>query len=114
VISTREPTVGVLLDPDDKAINGLEAAYRPLEEILPKMQLKKAAIDDDGNLNDGHCELLHAAYDRCMSALAAMIESAKNLRAAITTHDLAAEPRSQQSFENLKIVINDLRASPAA
>jgi hypothetical protein len=114
VISAREPIVGKLLDPDDKAINGIESAYRGLEEILPKMQLKKAAIDEDSSLDDGHSELLHMAYERCMSAVAWMIEAAKNLRAAVITHDLAAEPRSQQRFEDLEVVISDLRSSPAA
>lgn len=114
LIAERKPVVGRMLDPDDKVINGIEAGYRALEEGLPKMLLKKASIDEDRALNEGHCDLLHTAYDRCISALAELIESSKNLRAAVITHDLAAEPGTQTSFETLGALISDLRSSSAA
>lgn len=114
MIREKKPVVGRLLDPEDKVINELETAYRGLEEHLPKMLLKKGCIDGDTQLDQDQCELLHTAYDRHIEAFAQLIESAKNLRAAIITHDLAAEPRSQQSFESLDGVISELRSSPAA
>ncbi|HWJ33896.1 MAG TPA: hypothetical protein VNR70_01440 [Steroidobacteraceae bacterium] len=114
MIGGKKRVVGQMLDPDDKVINELETAYHGLEQHLPKMLLKKNCIDDDDQLDEGHCEVLHTAYDRHIEAFARLIESAKNLRAAIITHDLAAEPRSQRSFEELDVVISELRSSPAA
>jgi hypothetical protein len=109
-LASETPVVGHLLDPDDKVINGIESAYRALEDGLPRMLLCKESIDKDADLNGEHCELLHTAYDRNIAALANLIESAKNLRAAIISHDLAAEPRGQQSFESAGMLIHDLRA----
>jgi len=108
----KEVVIGQMLDPDDTAINAIEAGYRALEPNLPKMLLKKESIDHDDQLDEHHCELLHAAYDRNISALADLIESTKNLRAAVIAHDLAAEKRSQQSFETVGELVGDLR-SPA-
>jgi hypothetical protein len=110
LIGQKEPVVGRMLDPDDSAINNLESAYRVLEEGLPGMLVRKSSIDDDKQLDDGHCDLLHTAYDRCISAFAELIESSKDLRAAIITHDLAAEKGAQQSFESLDEVISDLHS----
>jgi hypothetical protein len=114
VISQKEPVIGQMLDPDDKVINELESAYRGLEQHLPKMLLKKEFIDKDNQLAADHCELLHAAYDTHISAFAGLIESSKMLRAAVISHDLAAEPRTQQSFEAIGDVISDLRSSNSA
>lgn len=113
VIRQKEPAVGQMLDPDDKVINELESAYRGLEQNLPKLLLKKEAIDKDDALKADHCELLHTAYDRIISAFAGLIESAKMLRAAVISHDLAAEPRTQLSFESLGDMMNDLHSPPS-
>lgn len=114
IIAAHKPSVGKLLDPQDQAINAIESAYTMLEDALPKMLLKKQAIDQDDNLNDGHCDLLHASYDRCIDAFARFIESSKDLRAAVISHDLAAEPRGQLTFESVEDVIGDLRSPPVA
>ncbi len=79
---------------------------------MPKLLLKKESIDHDEALGDDHCELLHTAYDRNISALAGLIESTKNLRAAVISHDIKAEPRTQQEFASLGDVIIDLRSPP--
>jgi hypothetical protein len=111
-IRQREAVVGHMLDPDDKAINDLESAYRALEQSLPKMLLKKESIDRDDQLGEHHCDLLHTAYERNISAFAELIESTKNLRAAVIAHDLAAEERSQQSFESMGELMGDLHSPP--
>lgn len=102
------------VDPDDSAINGLEAAYRALEERLPKMLAQKSSIDADSNLSHEQCELLHTAYERCIERLAGLIESMKNLRAAVIAHDLAAEPRPSQYFDSPKELVDSLQTPPSS
>jgi hypothetical protein len=110
-VESHQPEPGQYLDPNDEAINAFETAYKGLEEALPGMLLHKAAIDKDDKLDGDQRELLHIAYDRCMSALAYLIEQAKNLRAAVIMHDLAAEPRPQPGT-TLQEVLSDLRTLP--
>jgi hypothetical protein len=104
-------TPGVYIDPEDTAINGIESAYRALEEHLPKMIAKKASIDNDRDLNTDQSELLHIAYERCIETLAMLIEAMKNLRAAVISHDLAAEGRPTQYFDSPKELVDSLHSS---
>jgi hypothetical protein len=104
---------GCYLDSDDAAINQIEAGYRALEEYLPGLLVKKAAIDEDAQLDGDQCELLHTAYDRCTAALAALVEASKDLRAAVIGHDLAAEPPPAEVFDSSEALIASLRASSA-
>jgi hypothetical protein len=104
---------GCYLDPDDAAINQIEAGYRALEEYLPALLVKKAAIDADARLDGDQCELLHTAYDRCTAALTALVEASKDLRAAVIGHDLGAEPVDSESFDSAAVLAASLRASSA-
>ncbi len=109
-IRTAEVVTGAYLDPDDAAINKIEAGYRAIEEYLPRLLLKKSSVDQDGRLEADQCDLLHTAYDRCISSLAALIESCKDLRAAVITYDLAAEPTPSESFDSAESLIESLHA----
>jgi hypothetical protein len=103
---------GSYVDPEDVAINAIETGYRGIEERLPKLLAKKSAIDVDQDLNDDQREFLHTAYDRCIGTLAGLVEAAKNLRAAVISHDLAAEPRPSQYFDSPKELIASLQSKP--
>ena len=109
-INEREPIEGRYLDSEDVIIDGIETAYKSLEEKLPSMVLRKASIDKDKKLNQEQCELLHSAYDLCMTALANLIEASKTLRASVISHDLRAEPRTGKAFDSPEELVADLRA----
>lgn len=102
--------VGVLFDPDDVAISSIETGYRGLEEHLPVITVKKAAAETDGSLRPEQCDALCACFDEYVEAVARLIEAAKDLRAAIISHDLAAEPRPDESFDSPDQLILSLRA----
>lgn len=101
------------IDTEDLAINKLEAGYRAVEERLPRMLLKKSAIDNDGRLDGEQSELLHIAYDRCIAALAGLVEASKDLRASIISHDLSAEPAPSEAFDSPAALIRSLRTTSA-
>ena len=113
-IAAREVYEGRYLDADDVIINGIETAYKSLEEKLPSMVLQKTSIDKDGNLTEDHCELLHSAYDLCICAVAGLIEASKTLRAAVISHDLRAEPRNIKLFDSAEELVSDLHQSTLA
>jgi hypothetical protein len=110
-ISARKAAPEIFIDPEDVAINGLESGYKSLEEFLPSLLLKKTSIDKDRNLKDDHSQLLHVAYERCIKALAELIESAKELRAAVIRHDLAAESKTREGFESVDDLIDSLHSA---
>jgi hypothetical protein len=99
------------IDPDDAIIDAFEGTYQQLESMLPRMLQKKSSIDKDGNLNDGHCERLHDAYEAWLNTVASLIEALKNLRASIIGHDLAAERgTSTEAFDSVTDLIGSLHA----
>lgn len=106
-IRASAAVTGQYLDPDDQAIDEIEAGYRALEACLPQLLVAKSSIDE-GCGRDG--ESLHVAYDRTIAAWADLIEAGKGLRAAVISHDLAAEPRSSESFESADTLIAALRS----
>jgi hypothetical protein len=110
-IQKSDIVLGSYVDPEDIAINGIEAGYRALEERLPSMLTWQSSIDRDASLNPDQCDLLHTAYDRCIGTIARLIEATKNLRAAVISHDLAAEPRPTQYFDSPKDLISSLHSS---
>lgn len=113
-IDERESCESRYLDPDDSIINGIETAYKSLEERLPSMVLSKSTIKKDGSLTEDHCDLLHAAFDLCINAVAGLIEASKTLRASVIGHDLMAEPRNTKSYDSPEDLIANLRESSTA
>jgi hypothetical protein len=109
-ISGRTVKKERFIDPDDVGINALESGYRALEAYLPTALTKKRAIDGDSHLNSDHCELLHVAYDRNIQAIAQLIESLKELRAAVISHDLAAELAPSEGFNTVGGLVNSLHS----
>jgi hypothetical protein len=113
-ISAMSPTVGVFIDPDDRIVKELKATYESIEDIIPKLLLKKASIARDGRLSDSHCDLLHSAYDDSIMASGTLVEAMKDLRAAIIRHDLAAECRNDcATYEVVDDLVSELRNNQA-
>lgn len=108
-IKKRAPEPGNYLDPDDEAIDALGKAASSLKDFLAHLVRKRSAIDCDARLNGDHCEALHDAYEEASSAIAYLIESVESFRAAIISHDLAAEPRDTESFEAVTALIQSLQ-----
>lgn len=101
---------GEFLDPADEALRTIECAYKAVEEHLPGFMVAKNSIDSDPELDAQNKELLHACYDRMISALAELVESSKDLCAAVIRHDLAAEPRNGKAFKSVDELVESLRA----
>ena len=101
---------GQYLDPEDEAIDFFETGYKALEERLPALLTRKSAIDHDSKLGEDHCEMLRNSYDRAIDAVASLIEALKDVRAAIITHDLAAEPKPSEQYESAADLIQSLRS----
>lgn len=108
-VSARIPTTCQFIDPDDEAINSLEKAYRSLDEYLPTMLLRKKAVDEDRALKPDHSELLHDAFNDCISSVAELIEALKAARDAVIAHDLKAESRDIQAHDSANGLIATLR-----
>lgn len=100
---------GEYIDANDTLIAGLDSVADGFESALPILTLKKGAIDKDDRLHDSHCDMLHSAYDDMLNAVARLSEIAKDLRAAIIRHDLAAEPRDGDSHGSGESLIASLR-----
>jgi hypothetical protein len=113
-ISGRTVKKGRFVDPDDIGINALESGYKTLEAYLPTALTKKRAIDGNSHLNGDQCELLHVAYDRNIEAIAQLIESVKELRAAVIRHDLAAELAPSEGFNTVEDLVNSLHSPSSA
>jgi hypothetical protein len=99
---------GHYLDPNDESIDFFETGYKALEERLPALLTKKSAIDHDRQLGEDHCETLRNSYDRAIDAVASLIEALKDLRAAIITYDLAAEPKPSEQYDSAGALIQSL------
>jgi hypothetical protein len=112
-ISAQRLVVGQFLDPGDIAINGLESGYKGLEESLPKLVSARDSLTEADPAMAGHSELLHTAFDRNISAVARLVECLKDVRAAIITHDLAAESAPRKSFKSVEDLIKNLRSRGA-
>ena len=109
-IGDLKPKKDGYIDPDDQAIDAIKRAYQLLEARIPQLVVKEQAIDRDGRLNENHCELLHSAYQDLIAACSEFVEAAKDLRAAVIRHDLAAEPRdSVPVFSSLRDLLSNLR-----
>jgi len=102
------PAKGTYIDPDDVMVSRIEEGYRVLEEHLPVITVKKAAIEADRQLKPEQCDALHCGFDEYVSAIAELIEAAKDLRAAVISHDLAAEPRGQSHYDSARELIEAL------
>jgi hypothetical protein len=109
-IEKVEPKLGKLIDPDDEIISLLKSAYESFESEIPKFLVMKSTIDMDDRLRGDQKEFLHSTYDEALSSIGHMIEAMKDLRAALIRHDLAAEPRDLETFDDIKKLSAALRA----
>lgn len=102
---------GHYLDPEDKIISQLERATSHFENELPKLLISKGEIDKDHDLTADQKEMLHSAYGEALEEMAALVESVKDLRAAVISHDLAAEPRNVQAHESMADLVKTLHSA---
>lgn len=100
----NEPPVvaGELIDPDYQITSGLAEIAERHSDALSEMTIRKGAVDRDSRLTGSHCDMLHSAYEDALLALASLIETSKDMRAAVITHDLAAEPRGGKTYTSAK------------
>jgi hypothetical protein len=113
-IDSREVCESRYLDPDDLIINGIEAAYKSLEDRLPSMVLGKSKIKRADSLTEEQFDLLHAAFDLCINAVAGLIEASKTMRASVIGHDLKAEPRNTKVYDSPEELVASMRESSGA
>lgn len=98
------------IDPDGIAVDAMASAATNLQNFLTKLVLKRTAIDKDNRLKEHHCEALHDAYEEATSEVAALVEVLLQTRAAVISHDLAAEPRGDSTgFSTVEALISGLR-----
>jgi hypothetical protein len=107
-IKAEDVKVGVFIDENGKLEEGMRTAIAQSERILISFAGKKAAIDKDRNLREHHREDLLDAFNGTVDALALMIESMKDVVAALITHDLAAEPRNGTTYPDIRDLHADL------
>jgi hypothetical protein len=101
---------GVYVDSDFRITTMLEEAESVLKAYLPRMTIKRAAIDQDTRLSADHRESLHDAYEEAMTKAAFLHDAIQSARAAIIRHDMAAEPRdSLPVFDSVESLVADLR-----
>lgn len=108
-IRNRNIESGVFIDEDGRLEDGVRGAITQSEQLLVQLAGKKAAIDKDSRLRSHDREELHDAYNDAVDALALMIESLKDVLAALITHDLNAEPRDGKKYSDIGELLADLR-----
>lgn len=98
------------IDPDGIAVDAMASASSSLQNFLTKLVLKRSAIDKDARLKGHHCDALHDAYEETMNEVAELVDVLLQARAAVITHDLAAEPRdAAPAFRTVEELIDSLR-----
>ncbi len=111
-IDARTVVEGEYIDENDEAIDVLASAAARMKTLLTQIVRRRAAIDRDNRLKGHHCESLHESYEQATAEIADLIEVLENTRAAIITHDLKAEPRSNlQTFETVEDLIDSLHGA---
>ncbi len=100
-IAGSEPVEGGYIDPTDEAVEALSHAGESLKNQLTRLVRMRAGIDRDQRLRGHHCETLHDAYAQAIEAVAELVETCAQMRAAIIRHDLAAEPRNKVAFDTV-------------
>lgn len=108
-IKDRKVVVGEYLDPEGAAETALDAMIQRSEGDLATLTVKKGYIDRDRDLSKAHCDMLHTAYEDALDAMANVIDVAKDMRAAIIAHDMAAEPRNGKTYSDARELFSELR-----
>ena len=103
--------VGECIDPGDALVDKLEISYQLFEDTLPKLLLIKSRIEKDRTVAEDQRELVILGYDRTLEAMAAYVEAAKDLRAAVISHDLAAEPAPLETFDSPDALLRSLHVT---
>ena len=106
-IGEATPITGQYIDPDGALEDTLLEIIDRHESFLARMTAKKATIDRDNRLHESHCDMLHSAYNEELNAVAVFIETAKDMIAAMSCHDLAASPRDGAVYGS----VDELRAA---
>jgi DNA polymerase III delta subunit len=93
------PVTGQYIDPGDTLVNALEKIYRVVDSKLLRWRKVRPASRST-----------RAAFDRYIKTVADCAEAARDLRAAIISYDLAAEPAATETFGSAEALIRSLRA----
>ena len=109
-IAGARPKQGQLIDPEDKLVDDLAELISRYEGYLSREIARKGCIDRDHRLNESHCEMLHSSYDQLLVEIACLTQVAKDIRAAIIAHDLAAETRSGKTYGSVAELAAALRS----
>lgn len=98
------------LDATCVLVDTLEESYRMLDEKPPSVEEMNALIEQDGQYSREQKELLRLAWDRGINSMLMLSEACKDLRAAVISHDLAAEPPPSETFDSAEALIRSLHA----
>ncbi|HQW81258.1 MAG: hypothetical protein IPF83_00950 [Rhodanobacteraceae bacterium] len=101
-IVEQTPSPGEFMDEAGDLEAGLREVIDRAESMLSLWTASKGKIDGDKRLSSGHCDMLHSSYDDALVALATLIETSKDMLAAVISHDLKAEPRSDKTFSSVR------------
>ncbi|MDR0233957.1 MAG: hypothetical protein LBI31_04045 [Zoogloeaceae bacterium] len=107
----KEPVVtGVMLDPDDIAIDACARAEAKVKTNIQQMLLRRNTIDAQTNLDASHKESLRDSYEEWLITASGVVEAFKAVRHNLIGHDLDAEDLSAcPRFDNAEDLIADLR-----
>lgn len=109
LVKKEVPTPGEYMDSDDRVIAAVNRATDHLKTMLARMVRSRSAIDRDCRLQEHHCEALHDAYETAEGAVAGLIAVLDDVRSAIITYDMMAEPRADlESFSTIDALIATL------
>ena len=100
--------VGQYIDPEDKAVEAVSRVTTSFCAAYQKLEEQRASVFEDARLQAHHSEALLDAYDMALAALSGMIDAWMEVRSAIITRDLAAEPRDDEGFASVDALLADL------
>lgn len=101
ISSHMELTEGVYLDETGEQEARMGESVAGLEAFIPNLVQANRSVDRDQDLDDNQRRQLHAAFDEAIDVLSRAAVSARALMGAIVTHDIDAEPKPAQTYDNL-------------
>jgi hypothetical protein len=98
-ISINPLVAGCLLDPARKVVDDLWACHQRIDELMPALIAQSSQLAKMDDPDQGQRDLLSFAFERCVESFCWVIDGVRKVRQLIDTHNLAAEPGSDETVD---------------
>ena len=112
-ISMNPVLAGCLLDPTKKVVDGLSVGHQRISDLLPGLTAQNSALARVHASDQGQRDLLSFAIERCIESFGWVVVDVKKVQHAIVTHDLGAEPKSDEIADAEAVLADSLQSNAA-